>query len=163
MYKINVYTSCPRLNSVPAKILLKLPTSIGFAENQLRRSVLSFTTPTTVLRRFMQQSPVRTFITLTVVKSPLFGSNIRHFYVIFYVRFNYAQCSRLMLTWWPIMQKVRSFYRTAYKTTIFILFPHGTFRYRLRVIFSLWGRFPFLFKTVFWTILLFRLFYFHSR
>ena len=28
-------TSCLRLSSVPAKMLLKLPTIIGFAENQL--------------------------------------------------------------------------------------------------------------------------------
>jgi len=32
-----------RLSSVPTKMLLKLPTIIGFAENQLSWSVLSFT------------------------------------------------------------------------------------------------------------------------
>jgi hypothetical protein len=32
-----------------------------------------------------------------------------------------------MLTWWPIMQKVRSFYRTAYKTTIFVFVPSWYF------------------------------------
>ena len=30
-----IFTSCLRLSSVPAKMLLKLPTFIGFAENQL--------------------------------------------------------------------------------------------------------------------------------
>jgi len=44
--------------------------------------VLSFTTPTTVHRRLLQQSPVRTFIFLTVVKSPCSGSNFRHYFVI---------------------------------------------------------------------------------
>ena len=48
-------TSCLRLSSVPAKMLLKLPTIIGFAENQLSRSVLSFTILTTVLRIFLPQ------------------------------------------------------------------------------------------------------------
>ena len=66
---------------------------------QLSKSVLSFTTPTTVLRRFLLQSPVRTFIILTVVKSPGFGSNFRHYCRYFNVWFNYAMCSHLMLTW----------------------------------------------------------------
>jgi len=74
---------CLRLISVPAKIyLLKFPTIIGFAENQLSKSVLSFTTPTTVLRMLLLQQPVRTFIILTMVKSPGFGSNFRHSGVI---------------------------------------------------------------------------------
>jgi len=59
-----------------------LPTIIGFAENQLSKSVLSFTTPTTVLRMLLLQQPVRTFIILTMVKSPGFGSNFRHSGVI---------------------------------------------------------------------------------
>lgn len=41
---LKTFTSCLRLSSVPAVMLLKLPTVIGFAENQLSRSVLSFTT-----------------------------------------------------------------------------------------------------------------------
>lgn len=43
-FPLKTYTPCLRLSSVPAKMLLKLPTVIGFAENQLSRSVLSFTT-----------------------------------------------------------------------------------------------------------------------
>ena len=56
--------------------------SLLFLLYQLSQSVLSFTTPTTVLRRFLLQSPVRTFIILTMVKSPCFGSNFKHFFVI---------------------------------------------------------------------------------
>jgi hypothetical protein len=66
-----------RLNSVPAKMLLKLPTIIGFAENQLSRSVLSFTILTIILRISLQRYTVRTFIILIIVRSPGFGSNIR--------------------------------------------------------------------------------------
>jgi len=53
------------------------------------------------------------------------------------------------------MQKVRSYYlfkfftRAAYKTTILLLFPHGTIHYRLYIIFSLRGRFPLIFQTDF--------------
>ena len=67
-----------RLNSEPAKMLLKLPTIIGFAENQLSWSVLSFTILTIILRISMQRYTVRTFIILIMVKSPGFGSNFRH-------------------------------------------------------------------------------------
>jgi len=41
--KIKITNIAKEHNSVPAKMLLKLPTYIGFAENQLSRSVLSFT------------------------------------------------------------------------------------------------------------------------
>jgi len=125
-----------------------LPTIIGFAENQLSKSVLSFTTPTTVLRRFLLQSPVRTFIILTMVKSPGFGSNIRHLFVILTFGLTTHACwcsSHLILTWWPIMQKVRSracAVELLIKLLFLFLFPHGTFHYRLCIIFSLWGRFP---------------------
>nr|YP_010526676.1 hypothetical protein OOD12_mgp23 [Pleurocordyceps sinensis]UXR11744.1 hypothetical protein [Pleurocordyceps sinensis] len=64
------------------RYLLELSTIIDFAENQLSWSVLSFTIPTTILRRFLLQSPVRTFIILIMVKSPGFGSNFRHYFVI---------------------------------------------------------------------------------
>ena len=49
------YTFCMRLSSVPTKMLLKLPTIIGFAENQLSWSVLSFTLLTIVLRISLQR------------------------------------------------------------------------------------------------------------
>jgi len=56
-------------------------------------------------------------------------------------------CSHLILTCWPIMQKVRSYYyliftRAAYKTTTSILSFTVLFHYRLYIIFSLRGRFP---------------------
>ena len=60
--------------------------------------------------------------------------------------------SHLMLTWWPIMQKVRSSFLLKHELLIKLLFqktfPHGTWLCRLCIIFSLWGRFPMKFKQV---------------
>ncbi len=77
-FYVKTYTPCLRLSSVPAKMLFELPTIIGFAENQLSWSVLSFTKLTIVLRISMQRYLVRTVYILTMVRSPGFGSNIRH-------------------------------------------------------------------------------------
>ena len=129
-------------------MLLKLPTIIGFAENQLSQSVLSFTTPTTVLRRFLLQSPVRTFIILTMVKSPCFGSNFRHYFVIL----TFGLTTRELASNVNLVTHYAkgTFYslrlELLIKLLFLFLFPHGTFHYRLCIIFSLWGRFPIMFK-----------------
>ena len=128
-----------RLSSVPTKMLLKLPTIIGFAENQLSQSVLSFTTPTTVLRRFLLQSPVRTFIILTMVKSPCFGSNFRHYFVIL----TFGLTTRELASNVNLVTHYAkgTFYslrlELLIKLLFLFLFPHGTFHYRLCIIFSL--------------------------
>lgn len=143
------------------RYLFKLPTIIGFAENQLSQSVLSFTTPTTVLRRFLRQSPVRTFIILTMVKSPCFGSNFRHYFVNLISGLTTRILASNVNLVTHYAKGMSFFFRTAYKTTI-LFFLLSTFLYRLCIIFSLWGRFPILFKQ-FCIVLLYRLLYFYSR
>lgn len=63
---LKTFTSCLRLSSVPAVMLLKLPTVIGFAENQLSRSVLSFTT-------YHNSSDIFTTITRSDLYNPDYG------------------------------------------------------------------------------------------
>jgi len=94
-----------------------------------------------------------------MVRSPGFGSNILCFFIfswlvyLGYVKHN----SHMILTCWPIMQKVRFhiffiFTQAAYRTTISRIVLLSTFNYRLYIIFSLRGRFPFI-QTV-WSVLI---------
>ena len=74
-------------------------------------------------------------------------------------------CLHLILTCWPIMQKVRSCFKLELLIKLlFQYFPHGTNNHRLyTIIFSLRGRFPqsiqtdynpFYFKTFFFSCIL---------
>lgn len=143
------------------RYLFKLPTIIGFVENQLSQSVLSFTTPTIVLRRFLLQSPVQTFIILTMVKSLCFGSNFRHYFVILtFGLTTHILASKINLV--THYAKGTFFFFELLIKLLFWFFLLSTFLYRSCTIFSLWGRFPILFKQ-FLFVLLYRLLYFYSR
>ena len=79
--KYYIYNIVRDHSSVPAKMLIKLPTYIGFAENQLYQSVLSFTNLPQFLGYLYNDNPFGLLKTLTMVRSLAFGSNFRYFFI----------------------------------------------------------------------------------
>ena len=102
---------------------------------------------TTILRRFLQQSPVQAFITLIVVRSLSFGSNIWYF-IILYNWFIYAKmlASNINLLTHYAKGTLLFIVYTLLELLIKLLFksfPSRYFFYCLRIIYSLRGRSPF--------------------
>ncbi len=115
-----------------------------------------FHLPTIIHRISLQRYTVRTFIILIIVKSLGFGSNNR--YYLFFLTIglsthilasnvnlvtHYAKGTFLLIYLLELLIKL-----------LFHMFPHGTFRCRLYIVFSLWGRFP-IYSNNFLFILLF--------